>query len=359
MTCLPNFFRSNFPRAPSDFTRSHSPLAHSHQPTTIDPNRRTAASKPPRLPSDPSAAARNPTPPIPAGSPAALAPSARLISQPSSPPPTLQEPICPPPEKRHKVSSDKDGDQCHSDRHSFECASQIAPYKHDKSGGVEDEQGKDLIASVPSKRKRQRSLPIEAYTAQCAACNEWRLVPTKKKYEEIRECIKENPFTCEKAREWKPDVACHDPSEVSQDGSKLWAMDQHNIPQAPPGWERLIMIRREGCSKFADVYYTSPTGRKLRSTNEVASYLKENPEYEAQGVKLSQFSFKIPTPARLDNVRKSNWTSRNDVAHEGSTKPLPEEVQAVAGPVPPTHEDAGDNNQLVPYNEDPPELLQQ
>lgn len=107
--------------------------------------------------------------------------------------------------------------------------------------------------SVPPKRKRPKSMRISigACTAQCDTCRKWRLVPTKRKYEEFREQIEEDPFTCEKAREWKPDVECGDPSEVSQDGSQIWAMDQHNIPQTPLGWERLIMIER--CIKFADV----------------------------------------------------------------------------------------------------------
>ncbi|GJN15718.1 hypothetical protein PR202_gb02655 [Eleusine coracana subsp. coracana] len=179
------------------------------------------------------------------------------------------------------------------------------------------------------------------------------------------------------AREWKPDVACDDPSEVSQDGSLIWAMDQHNIPQTPPGWERLIMIRSKGCSQFADVtwilvpaeqkyeefyeqieedpftkYYTSPAGNKLRSINEVDKYLKANLEYAAQGVKLSQFSFKILAPAKPGYVRKRT-KSRND-----GTKPLLTEVHLITREALATHEDPGDTSQLAPYSEDPPELLQ-
>lgn len=100
-----------------------------------------------------------------------------------------------------------------------------------------------------------RILPsIGAFTVQCATCFKWRLIPTKEKYEEIRENILQEPFVCERAREWRPDILCEDPEDISQDGSRLWAIDKPNIAQPPPGWERLLRIRGEGSTKFADVY---------------------------------------------------------------------------------------------------------
>jgi hypothetical protein len=161
-----------------------------------------------------------------------------------------ENPIGPSPEKRQMIVSDKD-EQCDVDRHSSDCAYQTVVYKLKEDGG-EHEQGTKNF-SVPSKRRRQRSLSIAAYAAQCTACEKWRLVPKKEKYEELRAQITEDPFTCEMAHEWKLDVTCNDPSDVSQDSTWLWAMDQHNIPQPPPGFERLIAIRGEGGNKFADV----------------------------------------------------------------------------------------------------------
>lgn len=100
-----------------------------------------------------------------------------------------------------------------------------------------------------------RVLPsVGAFTVQCASCFKWRLIPTKEKYEEIREHIIEQPFVCQKAREWRPDVSCDDPEDISQDGSRVWAIDKPNIAQPPAGWERLLRIRAEGSSKFADMY---------------------------------------------------------------------------------------------------------
>lgn len=100
-----------------------------------------------------------------------------------------------------------------------------------------------------------RALPsVGAFTVQCASCFKWRLIPTKEKYEEIREHLLEQPFHCETAREWRPDISCDDPADITQDGSRLWAIDKPNIAQPPPGWQRLLHIRGEGSTKFADVY---------------------------------------------------------------------------------------------------------
>lgn len=99
---------------------------------------------------------------------------------------------------------------------------------------------------------------VGAFTVQCANCYKWRLIPTKEKYEEIREHVLEDPFFCEKAREWRSDISCDDPTDISQDGSRLWAIDKPNIAQPPRGWQRLLRIRGEGSTKFADVYVSLP-----------------------------------------------------------------------------------------------------
>ncbi|EXC12834.1 Methyl-CpG-binding domain-containing protein 2 [Morus notabilis] len=156
-----------------------------------------------------------------------------------------------------------------------------------------------------SNQQSPRVLPsVGAFTVQCANCFKWRLIPTKEKYEEIREHILEQPFYCETAREWRPDISCDDPADISQDGSRLWAIDKPNIAQPPPGWQRLLRIRGEGSTKFADVYYVAPSGKRLRSMVEVQKYLLEHPEYVSNGVTMSQFSFQIPKPLQENYVRK-------------------------------------------------------
>ncbi|OMO61342.1 Methyl-CpG DNA binding protein [Corchorus olitorius] len=161
------------------------------------------------------------------------------------------------------------------------------------------------IKCRPPRFSSSRVLPsVGAFTVQCANCFKWRLIPTKEKYEEIREHILENPFVCETAREWRPDISCDDPTDITQDGSRLWAIDKPSIAQPPPGWQRLLRIRGEGSTKFADIYYQAPSGKRLRSMVEVEKYLTEHPEYATEGVTMSRFSFQIPKPLQEDYVRK-------------------------------------------------------
>ncbi|KAL3623518.1 methyl-CpG-binding domain-containing protein [Castilleja foliolosa] len=174
---------------------------------------------------------------------------------------------------------------------------------------------------------------VGAFTVQCANCFKWRLIPTKEKYEVIREHIIEQPFVCETGREWRPDISCEDPPDMTQDGSRLWAIDKPNIAQPPPGWERLLRIRAEGSSKFADVYYVSPSGKKLRSMVEVQRYLNEHPKYIEGGVSLSRFSFQTPRPLRENYVRKrpAQAAFANDAGDNGTPGSiLPSEAQPIA-----------------------------
>lgn len=115
-------------------------------------------------------------------------------------------------------------------------------------------QSTDYSSYSPPNRTSRVLPSIGAFTVQCANCFKWRLIPTKEKYEEIREHILELPFYCKTAQAWRPDISCDDPPDISQDGSRLWAIDKPNIAQPPPGWQRLLRIRGEGGSKFADVY---------------------------------------------------------------------------------------------------------
>ncbi|CAL5005282.1 unnamed protein product [Urochloa decumbens] len=211
--------------------------------------------------------------------------------------------------KRKKTLSDQDGDQSDSILH--------------------QEEQSHLSLELAEASKQAPKNHIKIFAAQCAQCQNWRLISTKKKYEEIRERIREVPFVCEKAHEWNPDVTCNDPSDVSQeDSSKLWAIDKPNIPQAPPGWERLIKIRPKGDTQFADVFYKPPTGNMQRSLNDIEKYLGNHPEYVAQGVELSQFSFEMPAPLQKDYVRKRSQKRQSDAPHTGGTELLQPDEEA-------------------------------
>ncbi|KAI7989212.1 Methyl-CpG-binding domain-containing protein 2 [Camellia lanceoleosa] len=183
-----------------------------------------------------------------------------------------------------------------------------------------------------------RVLPsVGAFTVQCAYCFKWRLIPTKEKYEEIREHILEHPFVCETAHEWRPEISCEDPPDICQDDSMLWAIDKPNIAQPPPGWQRLLRIRGAGSTHFADVYYVAPSGKRLRSTVEIQRYLLEHPEYMDAGVTMSQFSFQIPKPLQENYVRKrpARLTASSDGTNIGMAGLLePSDVNPLALPSP-------------------------
>ncbi|XP_071729706.1 methyl-CpG-binding domain-containing protein 2-like [Rutidosis leptorrhynchoides] len=174
---------------------------------------------------------------------------------------------------------------------------------YDPSLNGSDRNNADQI-SVTKKVKSSKGPPeVGAFTVQCANCFKWRLIPDQEKYEVIREHITDQPFLCETTHEWGRSVSCEDPSDIEQDGTRIWAIDKPNIAQPPPGWKRLLRLRKEGGAKFADVYYTSPTGAKLRSLPEVEKYLSSHPEH-AQGIELGRFSFQIPKPLNETYVRK-------------------------------------------------------
>ncbi|XP_044957426.1 uncharacterized protein LOC123408372 [Hordeum vulgare subsp. vulgare] len=152
-------------------------------------------------------------------------------------------------------------------------------------------QGENTFLVPPKKRK----FTIDTYAVECSTCQKWRIIPSKLKYEQIRENIIHVPFSCKYVHGWKPEVTCHDPTDISEGNGMVWAIDKPAIPQTPPGWERKITLRSEQGTRFADVYYICPAGRKLRSMKEVERCFEDNPDYAAV-LQLSQFSFKVPKP---------------------------------------------------------------
>ncbi|XP_047946389.1 methyl-CpG-binding domain-containing protein 2-like [Salvia hispanica] len=178
----------------------------------------------------------------------------------------------------------------------------------------------------PFSDRTPRVLPsVGLFAVQCASCFKWRLVPTKEKYEEIREHLSARPFFCDTAREWCPDVSCDDHPDITQDGSRIWAIDKPNIPQPPTGWKRLLRIRGEGSVRFADVYYVAPSGKSLRSMLDIQRYLDKHPEYMTEEVSLSRFSFLIPKPIQKNYVRKRpvRPAFHNDAGDPGTQQYLP------------------------------------
>ncbi|KAL3833651.1 hypothetical protein ACJIZ3_008387 [Penstemon smallii] len=167
---------------------------------------------------------------------------------------------------------------------------------------------------------------VQLYSVRCEECSKWRIIPSKEKYEEIREKFNENFFTCAKVREWRPQVSCQDPTDIEeQDDKYIWAMDKPNIPRTCPGWQRLIRMRAPGGKRFADVYYVAPSEKRLRSMVELDKFFEKNPEFLHGVINTSMFSFQAPVP--LDENYIAKRRSRAPSASGSSnTRNVPLEV---------------------------------
>ncbi|CAO2833149.1 unnamed protein product [Amaranthus hypochondriacus] len=142
------------------------------------------------------------------------------------------------------------------------------------------------IPTPASKKTSGGTNTIGLYAVQCGECFKWRLISNEEEYEVIRSTLLEEPFTCSK----KGNTSCSDPADIEKDATRTWVIDKPNIPRAPAGFKRKLVLRRD-FSKL-DAHYITPTGKKLRSSTEVAKYLEENPDIK--GVSVSEFSFTVP-----------------------------------------------------------------
>ena len=112
------------------------------------------------------------------------------------------------------------------------------------------------------------------------------MIDTQEEFEEIRSKVIEEPFYCNR----KANKSCDDPADIEYDSTRTWVIDKPNLPKAPEGFRRSLVLRKD-YSKL-DAYYITPTGKKLRTRNEIAAYLKEHPEIK--GVSVSDFDFSSP-----------------------------------------------------------------
>ena len=133
-----------------------------------------------------------------------------------------------------------------------------------------DAAASDGTVTQPPQNQAGRIAPsVEAYTVQCSLCYKWRLIPSKEKFEEIREHLIEQPFVCRALYQWRPQISCTVKTDLQPDGSKLWAIETPNIPRPLSGWERILKIRGSQGTRFADVYYYTSSHERLLSTVEV------------------------------------------------------------------------------------------
>lgn len=127
---------------------------------------------------------------------------------------------------------------------------------------------------------------VDIYAAQCKNCLKWREIDTQEEFEEIRSKVAEEPFLCSR----KANSSCDEPGDIKYDSSRTWVIDKPNLPKTPQGFKRSLVLRKD-YSKL-DAYYITPAGKKLRTRNEIAAFLKDNPEFK--GVSASDFDFSSP-----------------------------------------------------------------
>ncbi|XP_059302696.1 methyl-CpG-binding domain-containing protein 4-like [Lycium ferocissimum] len=151
--------------------------------------------------------------------------------------------------------------------------------------------------SKASPRRAGKS-SISIWAAQCGKCYKWRKISTQEEYEEIRSKFNEEPFHCKN----KSNVSCEDPADLEYDSSRTWVIDKPNEPKTPTGFKRELRLRRDN-SKM-DAYYFTPSGKTLRSTTDVSTFLQQNPEFS----ELSTKDFSFTTPHIMDDTIPSTST---------------------------------------------------
>ncbi|WOH12618.1 hypothetical protein DCAR_0832124 [Daucus carota subsp. sativus] len=185
-----------------------------------------------------------------------------------------------------------------------------------------DPAASDGTVTQPPQNQVCRIAPsVEAYTVQYSLYYKWRLIPSKKRFEEIREHLIEKPFVCRALHQRLPQISCTVDLNFQPDGSKLWAIETPNITRPPSGWERILKIKGPQGTRFADVfadmYYYTSSHERLLSTVEVRGirvnipmrYPREHPS-EVDGADLTQFSFKIPILVKENSLEEHTTLAR-------------------------------------------------
>lgn len=170
----------------------------------------------------------------------------------------------------------------------------------------------DEFSQQRSRQPVQNSVSV--YAAQCDKCLKWRVISTQEEFEEIRSKIIEEPFYCSK----RPQVTCDDPADIEYDATRTWVIDKPNLPKTPKGFKRILVLRKD-YSKI-DVYYITPLGKKVRTRNEVAAFLKANPDYEGT-VSPEDFVFTIPK-IMMDTIPENVVVPKRSSASVSNKKKL-------------------------------------
>ncbi|CAE5977346.1 unnamed protein product [Arabidopsis arenosa] len=182
-------------------------------------------------------------------------------------------------------------------------------------------EGDGLLGSEEAQPIQSKPEPplLKDLMVQCLSCEKWKLIHSMQKYEIIREKEIYAPFVCDDASEWKPYMSCDVPEDETT--CDIWAIDVPSIPCPPTGWKREVHFRREGSTRFADVYYYFALSIKkriiVRSIEDVKKFLNDHPEYIREGVNPSRFSFKMPKPLDENYVKKRTRPAKPTLDAEG------------------------------------------
>ncbi|EXB39310.1 Methyl-CpG-binding domain-containing protein 4 [Morus notabilis] len=177
-------------------------------------------------------------------------------------------------------------------------------------------------------RGRQQTLEssVDVFAAQCDKCQKWRVISTQEEFEDIRSKISKEPFYCDR----KPGVSCEDPADLNFDSTRTWVIDRPDLPKTPEGFKRTLVLRKD-YSKM-DVYYITPLGKKVRTPNEIAEFLKKYPQY----TNFSPDDFRFTTPKIVEetippNVLVAKRCNSTASSSKKKIKKLPELDEKVTG----------------------------
>ncbi|KAM7253787.1 hypothetical protein ACFE04_031469 [Oxalis oulophora] len=171
-------------------------------------------------------------------------------------------------------------------------------------------------SKISSNNKTGTLRSIDTYAAQCEKCFKWRVIDSEKEYEDIRCKNNEYPFSCSR----KSGVSCKDPGDIEYDATRTWVIDRSGLPITPVGFKRSLVLRKD-FSKM-DAYYITPTGKKLKSSKEIAVFLEQNPKYK--NVALADFTFSVPKVAEEtipEAIQKKEKGSGSASGNAKRTKP--------------------------------------
>ncbi|AEE84648.1 Methyl-CpG-binding domain-containing protein 1 [Arabidopsis thaliana] len=157
------------------------------------------------------------------------------------------------------------------------------------SGSKIEEQTEKSAEPTTIKVQKKAGTPgrsIDVFAVQCEKCMKWRKIDTQDEYEDIRSRVQEDPFFCKT----KEGVSCEDVGDLNYDSSRTWVIDKPGLPRTPRGFKRSLILRKD-YSKM-DAYYITPTGKKLKSRNEIAAFIDANQDYKY--ALLGDFNFTVP-----------------------------------------------------------------